>query len=149
MPTADGTGSAVAWGHAAGAVLAAQPHGHGIYEGKLWKQICDLVLAENQRRGPDEKPLYILYDQIYWLLTFGQTQHHDPVSLRPALRDYVVYIDGLSKCFAATGVRVGYTFGPKVVIDKMKAPAGPRRSLGPQGRAGSRRQIPIPDGSRE
>ena len=88
------------------------------------EQICDLVLAENQRRGPDEKPLYILYDQIYWLLTFGQTQHHDPVSLRPALRDYVVYIDGLSKCFAATGVRVGYAFGPKVVIDKMKGLLG-------------------------
>ncbi len=88
------------------------------------EQICDLVLAENQRRGPDEKPLYILYDQIYWLLTFGQTQHHDPVSLRPALRDYVVYIDGLSKCFAATGVRVGYAFGPKAVIDKMKGLLG-------------------------
>ena len=88
------------------------------------EQICDLVLAENQRRGPDEKPLYILYDQIYWLLTFGQTEHHDPVSLRPALRDYVVYIDGISKCFAATGVRVGYAFGPKVVIDKMKGLLG-------------------------
>ena len=88
------------------------------------EEICDLVLAENQRRGPDEKPLYILYDQIYWLLTFGQTQHHDPVSLRPALRDYVVYIDGISKCFAATGVRVGYAFGPKVVIEKMKGLLG-------------------------
>ncbi|MDJ0365474.1 aminotransferase class I/II-fold pyridoxal phosphate-dependent enzyme [Hymenobacter sp. H14-R3] len=88
------------------------------------EEICDLVLAENQRRGPDEKPLYILYDQIYWLLTFGQTQHFDPVSLRPALRDYVVYIDGISKCFAATGVRVGYAFGPKQVIDKMKGLLG-------------------------
>ncbi|RZK97332.1 MAG: aminotransferase class I/II-fold pyridoxal phosphate-dependent enzyme, partial [Hymenobacter sp.] len=88
------------------------------------EEICDLVLAENQRRGPDEKPLYILYDQIYWLLTFGQTQHFDPVSLRPELRDYVVYIDGISKCFAATGVRVGYAFGPKQVIDKMKGLLG-------------------------
>ena len=88
------------------------------------EEICDLVLAENQRRGPDEKPLYVLYDQIYWLLTFGQTQHVDPVSLRPALRDYVVYIDGISKCFAATGVRVGYAFGPKLVIDKMKGLLG-------------------------
>jgi aspartate aminotransferase len=82
------------------------------------------VLAENKRRGPDEKPLYILYDQIYWLLTFGQTQHFDPVSLRPELRDYVVYIDGISKCFAATGVRVGYSFGPKLVIEKMKSLLG-------------------------
>ncbi|NVO85721.1 pyridoxal phosphate-dependent aminotransferase [Hymenobacter terrestris] len=86
--------------------------------------ICDLVLAENQRRGPDEKPLYLLYDQIYWLLTFGATEHYDPVSLRPALRDYTIYIDGISKCLAATGVRVGYAFGPSKVIDKMKAILG-------------------------
>lgn len=86
--------------------------------------ICDLVLAENQRRGPDEKPLYILYDQIYWMLTFGTARHYDPVNLRPALRDYVIYIDGISKCLAATGVRVGYAFGPAKVIDKMKAILG-------------------------
>ncbi|WBA42789.1 pyridoxal phosphate-dependent aminotransferase [Hymenobacter canadensis] len=86
--------------------------------------ICDLVLAENQRRQPSEKPLYLLYDQIYWMLTFGQTEHFDPVNLRPELRDYVVYIDGISKCLAATGVRVGYAFGPAVVIDKMKAILG-------------------------
>ena len=88
------------------------------------EEICDLVIAENKRRGPNEKPLYILYDQIYWLLTFGQTQHYDPVSLRPELRDYVIYIDGTSKCFAATGVRVGYGFGPAAIIEKMKSILG-------------------------
>lgn len=88
------------------------------------EQICDLVLAENQRRAPGEKPLYILYDQIYWMLTFGETRHYDPVNLRPALRDYIIYIDGISKCFAATGVRVGYSFGPAEVIDKMKSILG-------------------------
>ncbi|RYY09905.1 MAG: aminotransferase class I/II-fold pyridoxal phosphate-dependent enzyme, partial [Cytophagaceae bacterium] len=84
-----------------------------VFTKEALEEICDLVLAENQRRGPDEKPLYLLYDQIYWLLTFSQTEHYDPVSLRPELRDYTIYIDGLSKCFAATGVRVGYAFGPK------------------------------------
>lgn len=114
--------------HLAGATLLAlcsplNPTGT-VFPKEVLEEICDLVLAENQRRGPDEKPLYILYDQIYWLLTFGETQHFDPVSLRPALRDYVVYIDGISKCFAATGVRVGYSFGPKLVIDKMKSLLG-------------------------
>ncbi|GAB3308863.1 aminotransferase class I/II-fold pyridoxal phosphate-dependent enzyme [Hymenobacter humi] len=88
------------------------------------EEICDLVLAENKRRSTHEKPLYILYDQIYWLLTFGNTKHYDPVSLRPELRDYVVYIDGTSKCFAATGVRVGYSFGPTAIIEKMKSILG-------------------------
>jgi aspartate aminotransferase len=58
------------------------------------KEICELVLAENQQRGADEKPLYILYDQIYSQLTFGNHQHVDPVSLVPALRDYTIFIDG-------------------------------------------------------
>ena len=88
------------------------------------EEICDLVLEENSKRKADEKPLYILYDQIYAMLTFGAHQHHDPVSLRPAIRDYVVYVDGASKCFAATGVRVGWGFGPANVIDKMRAIVG-------------------------
>ncbi len=88
---------------------------------KALEEICDLVIAENARRSPDQKPLYILYDQLYWTLTFGDTVHYDPVSLRPALRDHVVYIDGISKAFSATGVRVGWSFGPRAIIDKMKS----------------------------
>ncbi len=37
------------------------------------------------------------------------------------LKDYVIYVDGISKAFAATGVRVGWTFGPAHVINKMRA----------------------------
>lgn len=87
-------------------------------------EICDLVIAENKLRTPQEKPLYILYDHIYWMLTFGDTQHFDPVSLRPELRDYVIYIDGISKSFAATGVRVGFAYGPERVISRMKSILG-------------------------
>jgi len=88
------------------------------------EEICDLILAENERRTHGQKPLYLMYDQIYWTLTFGETQHFNPVSLRPALRDYTIFIDGLSKSFAATGIRVGWGFGPKKIIDKMKAILG-------------------------
>lgn len=87
-------------------------------------EICDLVIEENRRRGPEEKPLYLMYDQIYWLLTYGETKHYDPVSLRPELRPYTIYVDGISKSLAATGVRVGWSFGPKKVIDKMKSILG-------------------------
>jgi len=88
------------------------------------EEICDLVLEENRSRAEGEKPLYILYDQIYWMLTFGGAAHYDPVSLRPELKDYVIYIDGISKAFAATGVRVGYAYGPAVVMSKMKSILG-------------------------
>jgi len=88
------------------------------------EEICDLVIEENQRRGKSEKPLYILYDQIYSQLTFGSHEHFNPVSLRPELRDYVVFVDGSSKCFAATGVRVGWGFGPAPIINYMKSIIG-------------------------
>jgi aspartate aminotransferase len=37
------------------------------------------------------------------------------------MRPYTIYIDAISKCFAATGVRVGWSMGPAVVLNKMKA----------------------------
>mgnify|MGYP001157093548 CR=1 FL=1 len=83
--------------------------------------ICDLILEENSRRGPDQKPVYLLYDQIYWSLTFGETVHVDPVSIRPEMRNYTVFIDGISKAYSATGVRLGWGFGPEKVINKMKS----------------------------
>lgn len=85
------------------------------------EEICDIILAENKRRGPDQKPLYLLYDQIYWMLTMEGTEHYHPVALRPEMRPYTLYVDGISKCFAATGVRVGWSFGPSEVMGKMKA----------------------------
>jgi aspartate aminotransferase len=80
-----------------------------------------MVVAENQRRGSSQKPLYMLYDQLYWTLTYGETEHYDPVSVCPAMRDYVIYIDGLSKAFAATGVRVGWSVGPANIMAKMRS----------------------------
>jgi aspartate/methionine/tyrosine aminotransferase len=88
---------------------------------KALEEICDLVLEENERRGSNEKPLYVLYDQMYWILTYGDTIHYNPVSLRPDMRDYTVFIDGISKAFASTGLRVGWAFGPQYIIDKMKS----------------------------
>jgi aspartate aminotransferase len=83
--------------------------------------ICDLVLEENKRRGDNEKKLYVLYDQMYWHLTYGDIEHYNPVSLRNEMREYTIFIDAISKVFAATGVRVGWSFGPATIINKMKA----------------------------
>ena len=85
------------------------------------EKICDLVIIENESRGAEEKKLYMMYDQIYSALTFGDTKHYDPVSLNPKMRDYTIFVDGISKVFAATGVRVGWSMGPEIVINKMKA----------------------------
>lgn len=91
---------------------------------KELEDICDLVLEENQRRGKNEKKVFIMYDQMYWHLTYGNIKHYNPVSLRPAMGDYTIFIDAISKVFASTGVRVGWSLGPAVVIAKMKAILG-------------------------
>ncbi len=83
--------------------------------------ICTLILAENARRGAGDKKLYLLYDQMYWQLTYGAITHYNPVSLHPAMREYTIFVDAISKAFAATGVRVGWSFGPAEIIGKMKA----------------------------
>jgi len=85
------------------------------------EDICDMILEENAMRAEGTKKLYLMYDQMYWHLTYGDIKHYNPVSLRPAMRDYTIYIDAISKVFAATGVRVGWAFGPAEIIDKMKA----------------------------
>ncbi|GAC1443322.1 MAG: pyridoxal phosphate-dependent aminotransferase [Sediminibacterium sp.] len=85
------------------------------------EQICDLILEENRQRGEGEKKLYLMFDQMYWTLTYGTTQHHNPVTLRPEMKAFTIFIDGISKVFAATGVRVGWALGPAFVIAKMKA----------------------------
>jgi aspartate aminotransferase len=120
MPTAEDLGP-----HLAGASLLAlcspqNPTGTTFRREDL-KAICDLVVAENERRGPQEKKLYVLFDQMYWMLTYGDIEHCDPVSLHPGMRPYTVFVDAVSKVFAATGVRVGWSFGPAHILNKMKA----------------------------
>lgn len=96
------------------------PTGTTLAKAELEK-ICDLVLAENARRGADEKKLYLMFDQMYFTLTYGETQHYNPVSLRPEMKQYTVFVDGISKAFSATGVRLGWSLGPAHLIGKMKA----------------------------
>ncbi|HET6399969.1 MAG TPA: aminotransferase class I/II-fold pyridoxal phosphate-dependent enzyme [Candidatus Kapabacteria bacterium] len=81
--------------------------------------ICDLVIDENDRRDSGERPLFIMYDQVYWMLTFGDTVHYNPVSLRPELASNTIFVDGISKAFAATGVRVGWAVAAPDVAHRM------------------------------
>ena len=120
MPTADDIAP-----HLKGAALLClctpqNPTGTTLDKDELNK-ICQLVLDENKSRKEDEKKLYVMFDQMYWTLTYGETQHYNPLSLQPEMKAYTVFVDGISKAFAATGVRVGWALGPKPIIAKMKA----------------------------
>lgn len=91
------------------------------YSSENTKNIFNLIVEENKRRiAEDKKPIYVFYDIVYWLLTYGKTKFINPVEVCPAIKDYIVFVDGISKCFAATGVRLGWAFGPEPIIAKMK-----------------------------
>jgi aspartate aminotransferase len=47
-------------------------------------------------------------------------EHFTPVGLVPEVGPYTIFIDGISKGFAATGLRVGWAVGAPYVIARMK-----------------------------
>jgi aspartate aminotransferase len=88
------------------------------------RDICDLVVEENARRGGDERPLYLMYDQVYWALTFGGVGHVHPIAVCPDVAPYTIYVDGISKALAATGVRVGWLVAPTDLAGSMSGLLG-------------------------
>lgn len=86
------------------------------------KAICQLVLDENKRRdAAGERSLYLVYDQVYRMLTFGDIEHVTPVGVMPEMARYTLFCDAISKCFAATGLRVGWAIAPPFIANRFKA----------------------------
>jgi len=83
------------------------------------KEICEIIIDENKRRletSNNYRPVYFFFDQIYSDLSRIQTHH--PINLTPQIKDFLICVDGISKSLAATGVRVGWMFGPEHLIKK-------------------------------
>ncbi|MFO0759938.1 MAG: aminotransferase class I/II-fold pyridoxal phosphate-dependent enzyme [Byssovorax sp.] len=84
------------------------------------RAIATLVVDENKRREKaGARPLYFVFDQVYWKLTFGDTVHTTPVELVPEVAPHTILLDALSKSFCATGLRVGWGFMPPAVRKRM------------------------------
>jgi aspartate aminotransferase len=83
--------------------------------------IARLVVDENERRSESgERPLFLLWDQVYWTLTFGENRHWCPPQVVPESAAWTIFVDGVSKSFAATGLRVGWTVAPPAVVARMR-----------------------------
>jgi aspartate aminotransferase len=82
------------------------------------KGICEVIVNENKRRGDKERPCYLFFDQIYSDITVDGLFVH-PLTLCPEIREYLICVDGISKSLCATGIRVGWLFGPKDIVSKM------------------------------
>ena len=65
-----------------------------------------------------ENDLYVMSDEIYSELTYGEEKHVSVASL-PGMKERTILINGFSKSHAMTGWRLGYACGPQVIIDQM------------------------------
>ncbi|MBI3268240.1 MAG: aminotransferase class I/II-fold pyridoxal phosphate-dependent enzyme [Planctomycetes bacterium] len=82
--------------------------------------IARMVVAENHRReAAGRKGLWLVYDQVYWQLTFGGARHATPPGLVPESAPYTLLLDAASKSFAATGLRVGWAVMPPGIRRRM------------------------------
>ena len=88
---------------------------------EILKDICKAIVDENVKRQdkPGSRPLYLFFDQIYSELTGMENSFSHPLYVCPEIRDYLICADGISKSLNATGIRVGWIFGPKDVISKL------------------------------
>ncbi|MCC6573661.1 MAG: aminotransferase class I/II-fold pyridoxal phosphate-dependent enzyme [Planctomycetes bacterium] len=88
---------------------------------EVLREITQAVVDENRRREKaGKRNLFLLHDAVYGSLVFGDNRHANPVALVPEAAPYVIYLDGISKCFAGTGLRVGWVLAAPPVIARMR-----------------------------
>lgn len=67
-------------------------------------------------RWAAEKGLWVLTDEIYEHLVYGDAEFHSLPVVVPELRDKCIVVNGVAKTYAMTGWRVGWVIGPKDVV---------------------------------
>lgn len=81
-----------------------------IYSRELLQSIADICV---------EKDILVIADDIYRQLVYGGAEYVSIASLGSEIAKRTVLIDGVSKTYAMTGWRIGWTVGPKDLIKGM------------------------------
>lgn len=89
------------------------------------RDIAAAVVEENlRRRKAGERALFLLMDIVYSSLVFGDARHVHPVHAVPESAPWVISVDGVSKGFAGTGLRVGWVVANPALVKRLKALIG-------------------------
>ena len=72
--------------------------------------IADLVLKHD---------LFVVADEIYGKLVYGDGESVSFPTLRAGLQDRTIVVDGVSKTYSMTGWRIGWTLSPVGIAQKM------------------------------
>ena len=85
------------------------------------REILEAVVAENRRRrSAGTRQMFVFYDQIYSALALAPVKHLHPAVAVPEAAPYLIVLDGISKAFAATGLRLGWVTAAPAVIARIK-----------------------------
>ena len=89
-------------------------------EPEALREICRDLVAENAgRHARGERPVFLMFDQVYWSLDFRRMEPVTPPGLLPEVAPYTVMLDAISKSLAATGLRVGWSVASPAVTQRM------------------------------
>lgn len=75
-----------------------------VYPAGLLKQLAELAVEHN---------FFIISDEIYESLIYGNEKHVSVASFSPEVMERTIVVNGVSKSFAMTGWRIGYTASSK------------------------------------
>ena len=76
------------------------------YSGEELRALADVAAEHN---------FWIIVDEIYGQLVYGDFEQKSIVEVAPELKDRIIIVDGVSKTFAMTGWRIGWMLGPEYV----------------------------------
>lgn len=65
-----------------------------------------------------EKDIFVISDEIYSELTYGNEKHCSIASI-PGMKERTIVINGFSKAYAMTGWRLGYALAPEIIATQM------------------------------
>ena len=90
-------------------------------EPEVLREILEAVVEENRRRERvgGERPLFVLHDQIYGSLWVRGDKHRYAAAIVPESAPYVMAMDGASKAFAGTGIRVAWLLAAPAIARRM------------------------------
>lgn len=97
----------------------ANPSGAAYASAEL-KALADVLLRHEQ--------VWVLTDDIYEHLIYGDFTFATPAQVEPDLIDRTLTMNGVSKSYAMTGWRIGYAAGPELLIKAMEMLQGQQTS---------------------
>ena len=104
-----------------------------VIDPEVLRGICQAIVFENDRRERlGHRPVFLMFDMVYWPLTYGDVKFHHPIELCPFIAPYVIYVDAISKWMVGTGLRLGWAVVPTYLYTSMRDFMGHVGGWGPR-----------------